>query len=59
MIMLYNIPSPTTLSVNMMYLFPSIKGEGHITTTQAYRIYMIGNQSISTHTMGKTFGYTY
>ena len=46
-----------------IYLFPSRKGVGHITTTQAYRIIakagdMIGNHSIGTHTMRKTFGYT-
>ena len=53
-----------TLPTGSVYLFPSRKGEGHITTTQAYRIIakagdMIGNQSIGTHTMRKTFGYTY
>lgn len=53
-----------TLPTGAVYLFPSRKGEGHITTTQAYRIIakagdMIGNQSIGTHTMRKTFGYTY
>ena len=53
-----------TLPTGTVYLFPSRKGEGHITTTQAYRIIakagdMIGNQSIGTHTMRKTFGYTY
>ncbi|WP_348651612.1 tyrosine-type recombinase/integrase [Lysinibacillus sphaericus] len=47
-----------------IYLFPSRKGSGYITTTQAYRIIakagdMIGNHSIGTHTMRKTFGYTY
>lgn len=53
-----------TLPTGTVYLFTSRKGEGHITTTQAYRIIakagdMIGNQSIGTHTMRKTFGYTY
>lgn len=53
-----------TLPTDTVYLFPSRKGEGRITTTQAYRIIakagdMIGNQSIGTHTMRKTFGYTY
>lgn len=53
-----------TLPQETVYLFPSRKGEGHITTTQAYRIIakagdMIGNYSIGTHTMRKTFGYTY
>ena len=52
------------LPTGTVYLFPSRKGEGHITTTQAYRIIakagdMIGNQAIGTHTMRKTFGYTY
>ena len=45
-----------TLPTGTDYLFPSSKGNGHITTTQAYRIItkagaMIGNQSIGTHTM--------
>ena len=53
-----------TLQPDTVYLFPSRKGDGHITTTQAYRIIakagdMIGNNSIGTHTMRKTFGYTY
>ena len=53
-----------TLPVDAIYLFPSRKGDSHITTTQAYRIIakagdMIGNHSIGTHTMRKTFGYTY
>ena len=53
-----------TLSSDTVYLFPSRKGNGHITTTQAYRIItkagdLIGNHSIGTHTMRKTFGYTY
>ena len=52
-----------TLDKGSVYLFESKKG-GHITVTQAYRILtkageMIGNQSIGTHTMRKTFGYTY
>lgn len=47
-----------------VYLFPSRKGDGHNTTTQAYRIIakavdMIGNDSIGTNTMRKTLGYTY
>lgn len=53
-----------TLPTGTVYLFPSRKGDSHITTTQAYRIIakagdMIGNDSIGTHTMRKTFGYTY
>ena len=53
-----------TLPSDTEYLFPSRKGNGHITTTQAYRIItkagdMVGNHSIGTHTMRKTFGYTY
>lgn len=53
-----------TLPQGTVYLFPSRKGEGHITTTQAYRIItkagdMIDRQDIGTHTMRKTFGYTY
>ncbi|MEC1303066.1 tyrosine-type recombinase/integrase [Lysinibacillus capsici] len=53
-----------TLPVDAIYLFASRKGGSHITTTQAYRIIakagdMIGNDSIGTHTMRKTFGYTY
>ncbi|MGE7023622.1 tyrosine-type recombinase/integrase [Solibacillus cecembensis] len=53
-----------TLPQDTVYLFPSRKGEGHISTTQVYRIItnagdMIGNDSIGTHTMRKTFGYTY
>lgn len=52
-----------TLDKGTVYLFESKKG-GHITVTQAYRILtkageMIGNHSIGTHTMRKTFGYTY
>lgn len=46
------------------WLFPSRKGDGHITTTQAYRIMTdagkaIGRDDIGTHTMRKTFGYHY
>lgn len=53
-----------TLPEGTVYLFPSRKGDSHISTTQAYRIItkagdMIGNHSIGTHTMRKTFGYTY
>lgn len=52
-----------TLPAGSVYLFESKKG-GHISVTQAYRIIteageMIGNHSIGTHTMRKTFGYTY
>lgn len=52
------------LPPNTIYLFPSRKGDGHITTTQAYRIIakagdMLGRNDIGTHTMRKTFGYTY
>ncbi|PCD81624.1 site-specific integrase [Lysinibacillus fusiformis] len=53
-----------TLPQGTVYLFPSCKGDSHITTRQAYSIIakagdMIGNHSIGTHTMRKTFGYTY
>jgi len=53
-----------TLPTGTVYLFPSRKGENHISTTQAYRIItkagdMIGRKDIGTHTMRKTFGYTY
>jgi len=53
-----------TLSTGTVYLFPSRKGVGHITTTQAYRIIthagdMVGIKKVGTHTMRKTFGYTY
>lgn len=53
-----------TLPSNTVYLFPSRIGDGHITTTQAYRVItkageMIGNNSVGSHTMRKTFGYTY
>lgn len=46
------------------YLFPSRKGDSHITTTQTYRILvaageLIGRQDIGTHSMRKTFGYHY
>jgi len=44
------------------WLFPSRKGNGHITETQAYRALvkageMIDRNDIGTHTMRKTFGY--
>ena len=44
------------------WLFPSRKGNGHITTTQAYRALvkaadMIDRKDVGTHTMRKTFGY--
>ncbi|UUV23431.1 MULTISPECIES: tyrosine-type recombinase/integrase [Lysinibacillus] len=53
-----------TLPQGTVYLFPSRKGDGHISTTQAYRIItkageMISRNDIGTHTMRKTFGYTY
>lgn len=53
-----------TLPPDTVYLFPSRKGDSHISTTQAYRIItkagdMIGRKDIGTHTMRKTFGYTY
>lgn len=53
-----------TLPQGTVYLFPSRKGDGHISTTQAYRIItkagdMIDRNDIGTHTMRKTFGYTY
>ena len=46
------------------YLFPSRKGDSHITTTQAYRVLvqageLVGRQDIGTHSMRKTFGYHY
>lgn len=52
-----------TLPPGTEYLFQSRKG-GPISVTQAYRIIidagdLIGNHSIGTHTMRKTFGYTY
>lgn len=42
------------------YLFPSRKGNSHISTTQAYRILtnkLLGRDDIGTHTMRKTYGY--
>ncbi|MFB7304054.1 site-specific integrase [Heyndrickxia sporothermodurans] len=44
------------------YLFPSRKGNAHITPTQAYRVLvkaadMLERKDIGTHTMRKTFGY--
>ncbi|MEK4157607.1 site-specific integrase [Paenibacillus sp. FSL R10-2779] len=44
------------------WLFPSRKGDGHITPTQAYRALvkageMTDRTDIGTHTMRKTFGY--
>lgn len=52
-----------TLPPGTEYLFQSRKG-GPISVTQAYRIIisagdLIGNHSVGTHTMRKTFGYTY
>lgn len=46
------------------YLFPSRKGDGHITTTQSYRVLnkaadLIGRDDIGTHTLRKTFGFHY
>lgn len=46
------------------YLFPSRKGDSHITTTQAYRVLvqageLIGRKDIGSHSMRKTFGYHY
>lgn len=46
------------------WLFPSLKGDGHITVTQVYRIMAdagkaIGRDDIGTHTCRKTFGYHY
>lgn len=46
------------------WLFASRKGDGHITTTQAYRVLTtaadaIGRNDVGTHTMRKTFGYHY
>ncbi|MGY4796392.1 tyrosine-type recombinase/integrase [Lysinibacillus fusiformis] len=53
-----------TLPKDAVHLFASRRGGGHFTTTQVYRSIakagdMIGNDSIGTHTMRKTFGYTY
>ena len=53
-----------TLPHETVYLFLSRKGEGYITTTQAYRIIvkagdMIGNYYSGTHTIRKTFGYNF
>lgn len=53
-----------TLPTETVYLFPSRKGDSHITTTQAYRIItkagdMIGRNDVGTHTMRKTFGYQF
>lgn len=53
-----------TLPVGATHLFPSRKGDSPISTTQAYRIItkagdLIGNESIGTHTMRKSFGYFY
>lgn len=47
---------------NEDYLFASRKGDGHISTTQAYRALQKGAEilerdDIGTHTMRKTFGY--
>lgn len=44
------------------YLFPSQKGDNHLSTTQVYRILesagdFLGREDIGTHTMRKTFGY--
>ena len=46
------------------WLFPSRKGDGHITTTQAYRILADAGKRcnydyVGTHTLRKTFGYHY
>lgn len=46
------------------WLFPSRKGDNHISTTQAYRILAkaadyIGRDDIGTHSLRKTFGYHY
>jgi integrase len=49
--------------INSEWLFPSRQGEGHITTTQAYRQLVKAakmvdiEEGIGTHTMRKTFGY--
>lgn len=44
------------------WLFPSRRGDSHISTTQAYRILtaaadILGRDDIGTHSMRKTFGY--
>lgn len=49
---------------NTGYLFKSRRGDGHISTTQAYRILrtagdMCGYDYIGSHTLRKTFGYFY
>lgn len=46
------------------WLFPSRKGDNHISTTQAYRILAgagesIGRDDVGTHTLRKTFGFHY
>ncbi|MYL53302.1 tyrosine-type recombinase/integrase [Pontibacillus yanchengensis] len=46
------------------YLFPSRKGNAHISTTQAYRTLvkaaeMLGRDDVGSHTMRKSFGYHY
>lgn len=51
-----------TLPEGTVYLFPSRKGDSHITTTQAYRIITTaaadaGLSGITTHSMRRTFGY--
>lgn len=52
------------LPPDVVYLFPSRKGDGHISTTQAYRILtkageLLGRDDIGTHTMRRTFGYNF
>ena len=52
-----------TLTADEVYLFGNGRG-GHLSVTQAYRILqkagdMIGNHSIGTHSLRKSFGYRY
>lgn len=53
-----------TLDASTVWLFPSRKGDNHISTTQAYRILTkaadyIDRDDIGTHSLRKTFGYHY
>lgn len=54
----------STLDASSVWLFPSRKGDNHISTTQAYRILTkaadyIDREDIGTHSLRKTFGYHY
>ncbi|MBD1373730.1 tyrosine-type recombinase/integrase [Hazenella sp. IB182357] len=59
---IYNEIQEYIKSIDSIWLFPSRKGDGAITTTQAYRQLqkaadMAEVDSVGTHTMRKTFGY--